>query len=192
MLIIAESQNVFDASDIRACYYTVDPQSDMVYVHIGYPSNQSINTESDHGCTNHNVIYKAANKEPCLALIKCIAASLTRDCKVFDVNANVKRMTQLAKWEDKVVEIAEELKGKTLELGVIEVTQQLEKSMEEDDHFHDQNATVLVSAMVEAGILRVEGTDWAFKVDVVYPVDFLKVLDILLGIEHSPVLDLID
>ena len=199
MLIIAESQNVFDVSDIRACYYTVDKEKN-VSVHIGYPSDRPINTESDHECTSHNVIYSAFNMEVCLALIKCIAASLTSDCKVFDVNANVERIAQLEVWIKEVIKTTNRINNQAgqpttweVQPYALEITLRLEGFMEEN-HIYNEDASVLVSAMVKAGILDAidfddDGSELLGVVDTSDPL--LKVLDILLGIKYSPILDLI-
>ena len=156
MLIIAESQHVFNAHDIRACYWT-EGKGGMVYVHIGYPSDQPIKPDCDHQCTVHNVIYKSADIDLCLSLIQCITASLINsDCKVFDVNANVERIALLAKWLDNVVSIVEQMIERGEQPDTVFVTLGLERIMEEYHHIYDQDASKLVSLMIEAGILSLE------------------------------------
>ena len=185
MLIIAESHHVFDAHDIRACYYTVDKEK-QVSVHIGYPSDQPVKPESDHQCTVHNVIYSAHNMDLCLALIKCITASLTSNCKVFDVNANVERIVQLEQWVEAVVFIIEGI----IEVGnrptTAEVARQLEDEMK-GYGIYDEDASEFVTLMIDAGILSIE--HHIISINNKTPT-MLEVLDALLGInDHSPVLD---
>ena len=182
MLIISESQDVFNAHDIRACYYTVNDEK-RVSVHIGYPSDQPVKPNSDHKCTVHNVIYSAHNMELCLALIKCITASLTSNCKVFYVNANVERVAQLEKWVQAVIGFIQQQNAMFETPTGVQVAQHLEKVMKAD-HINAPDASGFVSMMIDAGILFIKNNEISIANIQT------SIFDTVLGInKHSPILN---
>ena len=108
MLIIKEDGDVLDTEGMRKDCYMKCGKHDMIYLYIGDPSDPGVDPEADDPRATNNMLYKTTDRDMCIALIRCIVASLANDCKVFNTIGNVKRIAELEAYKENTVNFIKE------------------------------------------------------------------------------------